>query len=303
MKLSKQERIAALIILAIVILAVGAFMLVKPKFEEATRTKETLTQRQNELAADKERQKLKDPLRKDIEKEYEEGEHLADMFFPELASYQADNAFRDFIKQLDFPVVAEEIEVEEPTTDTLSVSFFTPTEVSYALKTYVTQGVELTDEQIKLAQRNNALQQALSSEQTIGASRITFKASVLSRADFLKFLDAINEYEVEAEDGDAGSKIRKAICVDSAQFNYDDVNQFYDLAVDISTEEVARAGRAILRELGIGNTEENPEPQEPNTDELYLYYVHNITGSIAFYSIERMQDPKAQLDAQDGKAA
>lgn len=299
MKLSKQERIAALIIIAIVILAVGAFMLVKPKFEEASRTKETLAQRQGELDAAKERQKLKDPLRKDIEKEYEEGEHLADMFFPELASYQADNAFRDFIKQLDFPVVVEEVEVAEPTTDTLSVSFFTPTEVSYALKTYVTQGVEMTEEESKLAQRNAILQQALSSEQTIGASQISFKASVLSRADYLRLIDAINDYEIESEDG----KIRKAICIDTAEFDYDDVNQFYDFMADLSTEEIAREGRAILRELGISIKDETPNAQEPNMDGIKLYYIHNITGSIVFYSIERMQDPQAQLNAQDGKAA
>ena len=302
MKLSKQERMAALIILAIVILAVGAFMLVKPKFEEATRTKGTLEQRQAELASARERQKLKDPLRKDIEKEYEEGEHLADMFFPELSSYQADNAFREFIKQLDFPIVAEQIEVAEPTTDTLSVSFFTPTEVSYALKTYVTQGVEPTEEENRIAQRNAALQQALSSEQTIGLSQITFKASVLSRADFLKFLDAINDYEMEVVEGDTTTKIRKAICFDTVDFDFEDVNQFYDLLAEASTDEMTRTGRQILRELGV-NVSEDGEAREPDLDELALYYIHNIDGVIGFYSIERMHDPKAQLDQQDGKAA
>lgn len=304
MKLSKQERIGALIILAIVILALGAFMLIKPKFEEASRTKETLAQRQDELEKAKARQKLKVSLRTEIEQEYEEGEHLADMFFPELSSYEADNAFRDFIKQLDFPIVAEEIQVEEPTTETLSVSFYTPTEVSYALKTYVTQGIEPTEEENRLAQRNMALQQALASSQTIGASKITFKASVLSREDLLRFLDAINEYEVEAEDGNSDSKIRKAISLSSVEFDFDDVSQFYDLAVDASTDAMAREGRAILREMGYPVEDDTPTVEDPNTQtELKLYYIHVIDGTITFYSIERMQDPTAQLDAQDGKTA
>ena len=303
MKLSKQERIAALVILAIVILAVGAFMLVKPKFEEASRTKQTLSQRQDELDKAKARQQLKGSLRTEIEQEYEEGEHLADMFFPELSSYEADNAFREFIKQIDFPVVAEELTVDEPTTDTLSVSFFTPTEVSYALKTYVTQGIEPTEEENIVAQRNQALQQALASSQTIGASRIQFKAAVLTREDWLKFLDAINEYEVETEDENA-PKIRKAICIDAAEFAYDDVNQWYDLMIDVSTNAIAREGRAILREMGLRVDDENPNEQDPLADpDISYYYIHNIEGSIVFYSIERMQDPTAQLDAQDGKAA
>lgn len=304
MKLSKQERIAALIILAIVILALGAFMLIKPKFEEATRTKETLAQRQDELDKAKARQKLKGSLRTEIEKEYEEGEHLADMFFPELSSYQADNAFRDFIKQLDFPAVAEQIEVEEPTTETLSISFYTPTEVSYALKTYVTQGMEMTEEESKIAERNRLLREELSSSQTIGASKVTFKVSVLSREDLLKFLDAINEYKVEAEDGDSDSKIRKAISISAIDFDMDDVNQYYDIAVESSTETIARAGRAILREMGLKVDDDDPIEDNPNADrDLTYYYIHVIDGTLTFYSIERMQDPSVQLDIQDGKVS
>lgn len=305
MKLSKQERIGALIILAIVILALGAFLLIKPKFEEVGRTSETLTQREKELSDAKARQKLKDPLKEDIIKEYEEGEHLADMFFPELTAYDADNAFRAFIKQLDFPVVVEEITVEEPTTETLSVSFYTPTEVSYALKTYVTQGLEPSEEETKLAQRNLALQTALSEQQTIGASKVSFTVSTLTQDDLIAFIDAVNEYKVK-ENG-SSENIRKAVSINSMVLEYPDVNNIYDLAVQESTSEMERIGRELLRELGFTEdgeqqpsttNPENPEEQEPVKLEVAVTY--SFTDVVTFLSIERMQDPKGQLDAQDG---
>lgn len=303
MKLSKQERIGALIILAIVILALGAFLLIKPKFEEVGRTKETLAQREQELASAQERQKLKDPLRKDIEKEYQEGEHLADMFFPELSSYQAENTFRTFIKQLPFPIVAEELTVEEPTTETLSVNFYTPTLVEYALKTYVTQGLEPSEEELKLEARNQALQAALLEEQSIGASKVTFTVTTLTRDDMWKFIDAINDYKVK--EGNSSEEIRKAMFISSAGTKYTEVNQFYDLVVEESTEEMDRIGRDLIRELGFEVDDEDSEPTEPGEQEEIKFKIPvtiSFSETVTFLSIERMQDPKNQLDLQDGKA-
>lgn len=301
MKLSKQERIGALIILAIVIVALGVFLLIKPKFEEAGRTKGTLETRRKELAAAQERQKLKSGLRTDIEKEYEKGEHLADMFFPELTSYDADNAFRTFIKQLNMPVVVEQITVEDPTTQTLSVSFYTPTSVTYALKTYVTQGLKPSEEETKLAARNQALRAALSQSQTIGASRVTFTVTALSRDDMLAFVDAVNDYKVK--EGGSSEETRKAISITSIGIDYEEVNQFYDLAVEASTEEIAREGRALLRELGFEVKDDAPEnPDNPGEEVKFEVPVTvSFSDTLTFLSIERMQNPKAQLDAQDGK--
>ena len=303
MRLSKQERIGALIILAIVILALGAFLLIKPKFEEVALTKTNLETRQNELSAAQARQKLKPTLREQIEAEYEEGEHMADMFFPELASYEADYAFRDFVKQLDFPVVVEEMTVEDPSTETLAISFYTPTQVTYALKTYVTQGLEPTEEELKAARRTQALQAALATSQTIGASRVSFTVSTLSFDDMMKFVDAINHYEIQEEG--ASEAVRKAIFINSLAYTFDDVNQFYDILSEASTNEMTRQGRELLRELGFRTeggsevvTPENPEGEDPfNTIEITVTF--NFSQTVTFLSIERMQNPKALLDAQD----
>ncbi len=305
MKLSKQERIGALIILAIVIVALGVFMLIKPKFEEAATAQGTLEQREKELADAKKRQELKSTLREDIEKEYQEGEHLADMFFPELSSYQAENTFRTFIKQLPFPIVVEEITVEEPSTETLSVNFYTPTEVEYALKTYVTQGLEPSEKELELEVRNLALRAALMEEQTIGASKVSFTVTTLTRDDMWKFVDAINDYKIKEEN--SPEEIRKAMFISSAGTEYSEVNQFYDLLVEQSTEDMERAGRDLIRELGLEleDDDNEPEPEEPGEEEEIKFKIPitvSFSETVTFLSIERMQDPKNQLDVQDGKA-
>lgn len=312
MRLSKQERIGALIILAIVILALGAFLLIKPKFEEVGRTQATLTQRQTELKQAQDRQALKGGLRTQIEAEYEEGEHLADMFFPELNSYETENAFRAFMQQLEFPVVVESVSVEQPTTESLSVSFYTPSEVTYALKTYVTQGIteEATEDEVKNAARLLALMASLSEPQTIGASKLTFTASFLKQEDVLKFVDAVNEYLVKEEG--SSDPVRKALMINTLSIPYNEVVKFYSKTSEDSMQEISRIGRNYMREDGFHLENPNPEtpvtpdnpdnPDNPNNpeEEEDGQRVYTYSDTITFLSIERMQDPKAQLDAQDG---
>lgn len=301
MKLSKQERIGALIILTLVILALGAFLLIKPKFEEAARSQANLESREKELQSLRARQQTKDQLRTDIEAEYAEGEHLADMFFPELTSYDAHNAFIDFMKQLDFPAVVEEVTVSNPTTETLRMSFYTPTSVSYALKSYVTQNLDTSAEALQNEIRNQALRSALSTSQTIGASKVSFTVSLRSRDDLIAFVDAVNDYKVKIEGTD--EEVRKATSVSTLAVEYEEVANAYGYLIPRSTAEIARDGRAVLRELGYegyedagtetpGTEEEMPEVEYPI---LYTY-----SETITFLSIERMQDPKPILDAQDG---
>ena len=299
MKLSKQERIGALIILAIVILALGAFLLIKPKFEEVSATKATLESRENELANLKARQQLKGSLREEIEAEYEEGKHLADMFFPELTSYDAHRAFIDFIKQLDMPVVVEDVTVFNPATETLSVSFYTPTSVTYALKTYVTQGLEPTEEEVRFEQRNQALRSALNSTQTVGASNVSFTASFLSQDDLIAFVDAVNDYKIKEEG--ASEEVRKAVRVNTLAVSYEEVATAYDHLAQFSANEIARTGRALIREAGFPGYEGVDEaPGTAEMPEVEYSPVYTYSENLTFLSIERMQDPKELLDAQDG---
>lgn len=309
MKLSKQERIGALIILAIVILALGAFLLIKPKIEEIGQTQQTLASRQAQLASDREKAARKDGLRADIEAAYQQGEHLADMFFPELTAYEADDAFRAFIKQCKVPVVVEEVTVSAPTTSSLSVSFFTPTEVNYALKSYVSQGVDMSDEDPINARRMSALREALGGSETIGSSAVSFTVSALSCEDLLAFVDEVNNYFVKNETANGEEEIRKAISVSAINVPYEELNAIYDAYIESSTTAMGLAGEAALievlakrlnPELVQQPAESAPAPGEPSMEEVEIPDLFTYSDTLTFYSIERMQNPKAILDEQDG---
>lgn len=299
MKLSKQERIAALIILAVIVLALGAFLLVKPAIQTWTSTAATLVSKQAELKKMEDRRATKGQLRKDIEAAYEEGEHLADMFFPELKSYESEDAFREFLKQCDCNVIVEQVTVGEPSTASLGATFFTPENVEYALKTYATTGVALSEEEQIVKARNEALMTALAESQTIGASTIEFAVTAKSRDTLFDFADAVNDYMKQEADG----RIRKAIMLNGLTLEYDEVNEYYDALIEENLAEMDIEGKAALAaEVGADAPVIEREPEEEEEKEPSLEgYLFTYEGTMTIFSIERMQDPKAQLDAQDGK--
>ena len=90
MRLSKQERIAIIIILVIVIIALGIFLFIVPAAQQIESTLKNLDNKQKEYDAAVEKQATKGPLREQIIEAYKTGEHIADMFFPEMKSYEAD---------------------------------------------------------------------------------------------------------------------------------------------------------------------------------------------------------------------
>jgi len=301
MRFSKQERIAVLIILAVIVIALGAFLIIKPAIEDYNATTKTIESKQKQLDDLNTRRATKDPLREEIENAYKEGEHLADMFFPEFASYEADDAFRAFIKQCKTNIIVEQVTVEEPTTETLGAVFFTPSSVEYALKTYATSGTEPTAEEAARAARLLALQSALSEPQTIGASKVQFTVTAKARDDILKFADEVNDYIVKEEGGDT----RKAIMISGMEFTFDEVNEKYDALIEKNIAEMDVIGQqALAAEIGgtppeVPPTEEEGE-EKPDGEAALSAYLFTYEGTLTFYSIERMQDPKKQLDLQDG---
>ena len=309
MKLSKQERIGALIILAVVILALGAFLLVKPKIEAISSANATLESKRTELKNAQEKADRKSGLRTDIEAEYQEGEHLADMFFPELTSYESEEAFREFLAQCKLPVVVQEITVGEPTTSTLEVAFFTPEEVTYALKTYVTQGLDTTDDS-ENGRRMSALRSALQGSQEIGSSTVSFSVSARKLDDIIRFFDEVNNYYIKDEGVQTEDErgIRKAVMVSGVEMDRMNLNTIYDAFVEADTDTHEDRGLAALAEIIAAEADPNyrgalGEPAdrvEPSLEgaELAGYYTYD--GSVVFFSIERMQNPKTILDEQDG---
>ena len=306
MKLSKQERIATIVILILVILGVGIFVFIKPAFDSLASTQKNLDNKQAEYKADLEKAGRKADLRTDIEKAYEEGEHLADMFFPELASYEADEAMRAFLAQCKANVVVEQLEVEEPTTAILSPYFSVSEEVVYELKSYATRGAEADEEETRRLERLAQLQSALGSAQTIGASTVSFTVSAIDREELLKFADEVNNYIVKENNKDT----RKAIMLNGMSFKCPEVDKEYDAKIAEINSEAEKVGKeALERETGevadnpTASTENPENTSEKDAKVNVSECIYKVDTSITFYSIERMQNPKSQLDKQDGVTA
>lgn len=320
MKLSKQERIGALIIIVILILALGGWLLVKPRIETINATRASLASKQQEYDADVAKQSRKDPLRQEIEKAYEEGEHLADMFFPELSAYEADMAFRAFLSQCTAKVVVEDLQVSEPTTATLGTYFYIRPEVEYDLKTYATQGADIDEDYAAVLLRQTNLATALGDAQTIGASEVSFTVSAIDQDELVKFADEVNSYMLEEN----GASTRKAVGINGLTLVYPLVTNKYEKLIESLNAEAETEGkRALSAATGLpieGDEDDNNTTSAPNpngtatnpagtgndeeretagiTDYLYSY-----SDTFTFYCIERMQDPTPQLDAQDGISA
>ena len=311
MKLSKQERIGALIIIIIVILGLGAWLLVKPKIEDISTSQKTLEAKQAEYDAAVQQQQRKAPLRDQIIEAYQNGEHMADMFFPEMTSYEADAAFREFLSQCTAKVIVEDLTVGEPGTATLGTQFYTPSAVAYDLKTYATQGLEVDDETAARNARREKLSTALGSEQTIGASQVEFTVTAIDREELVKFMDEVNSYFRDEN----GNSVRKAMKVNGLTLDYWEVNDKYDKMVEELNQAMEEAGRAALTAAtGLPTQQPSTTPTTPTTTEPgaqtaeqdiagVVDYIYSWSDTLTFYCIERMQDPTSQLDAQDGITA
>lgn len=302
MKLSKQERLGILIVAIILILGLGTWLFIVPKIEALNASSTTLTTKQTELDDAKAEAARKDPLKQQVLDAYKEGESLADMFFEEMTTYEADMEFRAFLEQCKSNILVESISVSEPTTSTLAPEYFTKDEVIYPLKTYVTQGLEKTEEEIASEERWNELKNALGVSQTVGSITVDFTVNTVEPEDLLAFADEVNNY-IKLENG---KDTRKAMILNGASITLPLVeDQYQQLITQIDEESMEEAIDQLYKHLGkkrpqgdgTGSSSDDEEKEEEEASPSDYYY--QLSTSITFYSVERMQDPTEQLDAQE----
>ncbi len=299
MKLSKQERIGVLIIAVILIIGLGIWLYIVPKVQKVGESNVTLASKTQELQTAKDKAAQKDPLYDQVIDAYEAGQNLADMFFEEMTAYQVDAEFRAFLDQCKSNVYVADYSVGAPTVTTLSPKYFEETEVVYALKTYVTQDIEPTEEELATQARWEAIQQALGASQDVGSISITFDVTALSPEEIMAFCDEVNEY-VKSENG---KSTRKAVMLSGMGLSYPEHEEMYK-ELEASIEE--EAAEKALDEIYKANNAKRPvveTQQKPEAEEEVQYNpsdtIYTLSTTITFFSVERMQDPTPQLDAQE----
>lgn len=337
MKLSKQERIAAIAVIIAVIIVAGVFLFIKPNIETIKTTKATLENTKAEYEADVAKAGTKDDLKQQILTAYDTGKNLADMFFPELKAYEVDEQVRAFLEKCEAEIVVESLTVSNAGTAGLSASMFTPPQVEYALKTYVNQGNTNSVLNDPGLIRQALIMAALGDAQTIGASTAQFSVKAKTQEAMLAFADAVNNYQMEEN----GKMVRKAVEINSISFTDEATTRLYNeraegngnvtartipnatprAAADPDTAAPADNNNSAPADNnnttstpteGNGNANGNSNPNSTGTstttpttetrpaDEDQKFF--QMECVMTFYSIERMSDPVETLTEQD-KAA
>lgn len=299
MKLSKQERIAVIVIAILVILVVGVFVFIKPNIETINATKATLETKNKELSDAKTKAATKDGLREQILAAYDKGKNTADMFYPEMKSYEVDNEVRAFLEQCEAEVLVESLTVSQPQTASLSTSVFVPSSVSYALKDYVNQGVttDITKIDPNLI-RQVAIRTALGDAQTIGASTATFTIKAETKEALLSFADEVNDYVKDQN----GKDTRMAVSINNISFEDKELIEEYRERAEGNENNNTNTPSAREAAPPANNDNNDNDNNNNNNDDENAEEFFELSVTLTFYSIERMQDPTATLDAQDTPA-
>lgn len=318
MRLSKQERIAVLVIAVIIILGLGIFLFIVPQFKNISTDNASLDAKKQEFETAKARAATRVDLGEQVYDAYKQGENIADMFFEEMKAYEADDQIRDFIqfcKDKGVNCSVDSITIGTPGVSELGVEFPEEEEITYDLKIAArgdSDSQDLTEEQ----QRTAILQEALANTQAVGSIDVTFTVTTLEPEVIIDFIDVINEYKLGG--------VRKAMRLSSGfKIEFPAVQEKYDKIVEDMQIDLTYDA---LKEIADENGKKFPSKQEvkvilglekegavegeestttaTNKDDDYISEIgdddiYSLELTITMYSLERMQDPTDKLAQQD----
>ena len=208
MKISKQERIAIICFLVAAILGVGIFVFVLPNFNKIDTNNKQLTAVKQEYSDILKQLEHTSSIDDEISKAYEEGKNLADTFYDDLTPYEADEIMRQFIatfnKQEGKNITIDGLSISPFATQTLTVSVFRSSEVTYPLKEFANTVVEQPDtdvleeissmntrELVMYAKKLQATLLAASEPVTVGSITVSFTVHSKKLQDLHDFVDLL----------------------------------------------------------------------------------------------------------------
>ena len=208
MKISKQERIAIVCFLVAAILGVGIFVFVLPNFNKIDTNNKQLTAVKQEYSDILKQLEHTSTIDDEISKAYEEGKNLADTFYDDLTPYEADEIMRQFIatfnKQEGKNITIDGLSISPFATQTLTVSVFRSSEVTYPLKEFANTVVEQPDtdvleeissmntrELVMYAKKLQATLLAASEPVTVGSITVSFTVHSKKLQDLHDFVDLL----------------------------------------------------------------------------------------------------------------
>lgn len=292
MKISKQEQIFIIIFIVAAILGVGFFVFVLPNFNNIEVNNKSLTSAKNQYAELQKKLEHEATIDDEIKTAYEEGKNLADSFYDDLTTYEADEIMRQFIARGE-NISISGLSISPFATSTLSITTFTPTEVTYPLKDFANTVVEQEEETIdftKMTPRERLMYMkdltadilAASQPVTVGSITVSFTARSDKLENLHAFVDLLNEgvYDENIKDKD-GKPQRKATYMSSVNFQLPG-----SAATDDSQNQTQTPGAN-------DNNTSTPSTNKNDKEEGY-----QMSFSVQFFCIKPVADPFAAQTAQ-----
>ena len=206
MKLSNKEKIILAVFLAVVILAVGFFLLVKPEYDKIDGNKSSLQAAEDQLQSMYQVLAREETIDGEIQAAYDKANKFAPYFYDDLTILDADELTRQILA--DSNMSTKSLSIGDFTTSTLTVSDYIDTIVTYPLKEYSgyipDTGIDFSQFSLEYDEEGNIkipdelkdvmkdyLNTLLTTQsQTIGSISVSLTVEG-TRGDFLKFLDYI----------------------------------------------------------------------------------------------------------------
>lgn len=135
MNLTKLEKAVIIILVVGGILAAGVFFFILPAYKGIETANKNLDNMKSQRQQIEEQLAREATIDDEIAKEKKDAEALEGDFYPDLTTYEAVEITLAHLKECDM-LATEEVVVTPMTTDTLTLSYFIPSEVIYDLKTY-----------------------------------------------------------------------------------------------------------------------------------------------------------------------
>lgn len=272
MKFGYRDRIILMVVLIVVILGVGIFAMIKPKWETLSANKAALESAKTDWDAQL-LEFTRIPARQaNIKKRYEEGAKTATEFTDEMTALELEEFLQEkFLNIETFKnnevEMKETLKVTEQAATPLSYYYYIPNIVTYPLYEYADLDGSLAQEAAEKLLESNIL--AARTTQSVGSSQSSFTVRI-QKEDLMSLLDAVKSYAESNHD---------AMMISSVEIAE------YDFNANIEGDE------EVVAEL---DEEGNPIPAAPtaNAGVKKVNVKKNFTDVTITYNVYYMQEPK-----------
>lgn len=219
MKLGYRERITLLVVFIVLVLGVGIFAFIKPKWEKLNENEKAL-----ETVSDEWEQQLlqfdRIPGKQEaIRKRFKEGEDISKEFTDEMTSVELDEFLRkeffnnDKFKEDGVKLVSN-FSVNDEQSTSMSYYYVTPNIVTYPLVEYADLDGSLAEATKKLRRESDILSSQSVESAGSGNSTLTVR---INREDTMALLDAVDAYRKKSKD----AMLITGVKIEEIDFNED----------------------------------------------------------------------------------